>query len=209
MNLWDAIRHKFVIVIVCLLGSGLVACGPAELPRGAAGPGAPTPEYVVGAGDTLEIFVWRNPELSVTAPVRPDGRFSMPLIDDLPATGRTPTQLARVIEDRLGQFIQDPLVTVIVTDFVGPFTEQVRVVGEAAQPQALAYRADMTALDAMIAVGGLTEFAAGNRATLVRVVDGEHKEFRVRLDDLLNDGDMSANVEMRPGDVLVVPETFF
>ena len=168
-----------------------------------------TPDYLIGAGDNLSVFVWRNPELGISLPVRPDGKISSPLIEDLQAAGKTPTQLARDIEEELKKFIQDPIVTVIVTGFVGPFDQQVRVVGEAAQPAAIPYRDDMTVLDVMIAVGGLTQFAAGNRTVVVRQVDGQSRSFRVRLDDLLKDGDVSANVEMLPGDVVIVPQSFF
>lgn len=168
-----------------------------------------TPDYLIGAGDNLSVFVWRNPELGISLPVRPDGKISSPLIEDLQAADKTPTQLARDIEEELKKFIQDPIVTVIVTGFVGPFDQQVRVVGEAAQPAAIPYRDDMTVLDVMIAVGGLTQFAAGNRTVVVRQVEGENKSFRVRLDDLLKDGDVSANVEMLPGDVVIVPQSFF
>ncbi len=178
---------------------------PAALPTEQAA----TPDYLIGPGDQVEIFVWRNPELSLTLPVRPDGRISVPLIEDLPATGKTPTALARDIESVLKQYVQDPIVTVIVTGFVGPFNQQVRVVGEATTPQALSYRERMTVLDVMISVGGLTEFAAGNRAVVVRHVDGAEQAFRVRLDDLLRDGDVSANVAMLPGDVLIIPQSWF
>ena len=157
----------------------------------------------------LQIFVWRNPELSVTVPVRPDGRISVPLIEDLEATRRTPAELAREIEGRLKEYVQNPVVTVIVTNFVGPYSQQVRVVGEATEPQAIAFRENMTLLDVMIAVGGLTEFAAGNRAVIVRRVNGEEQQFRVNIDRLLKDGDMSANVAMLPGDVLIVPQSWF
>ena len=172
---------------------------------------APTtaPYYRIGAGDTLNIFVWRNPDLSVTVPVRPDGRISVPLLEDVEAAGKTSTELSREIEKHLAQYIQDPLVTVSVTGFVGNFTEQVRVVGQAAQPQAIPYRANMTLLDAMIQVGGLGEFAAGNRATLIRTVGGEQKQYRVRLADLIKDGDISANRNLLPGDVIIIPESFF
>ncbi len=168
-----------------------------------------TPDYLIGAGDNLSVFVWRNPELGISLPVRPDGKISSPLIEDLQAAGKTPTQLARDIEEELKKFIQDPIVTVIVTGFVGPFDQQVRVVGEAAQPAAIPYRDDMTVLDVMISVGGLTQFAAGNRTVVVRQIEGQNKSFRVRLDDLLKDGDVSANVEMLPGDVVIVPQSFF
>ena len=166
-------------------------------------------EYRIGSGDNLEIFVWRNSELSSSVPVRPDGKITVPLIEDLPATGRTPTQLARDIEKALATYIQDPIVTVIVRGFQGPFEDRVRVVGEATSPQTLAYNSTMTLLDVMIAVGGLTDFADGNRATISRVVDGSQKQYRVRLDDLLRNGDLTANVEIKPGDVVVIPEAWF
>jgi len=169
----------------------------------------PGPQYVVGPLDSLQIFVWRNPELTTSVTVRPDGRFSVPLIDDMTATGRTPTQLARDIEKKLAEFIQSPIVTVIVSGFVGPFAQQVRVVGSAAQPQAIPYRANMTLLDVMITVGGVTEFAAGNRATLARVENGVQREYGIRIDDLIRDGDVSANVKINPGDVIIIPESFF
>lgn len=169
----------------------------------------PGPDYVVGPLDGLSIFVWRNPELSTGVTVRPDGRFSVPLIDDMVATGRTPTELARAIEEELSEYIQSPIVTVIVTGFTGPFSQQVRVVGEAAQPQAIPFRANMTLLDVMIAVGGLTEFASGNSARLVRTREGGQSEFALRINDLLKDGDASANVSIMPGDVIIVPESFF
>jgi polysaccharide export outer membrane protein len=167
------------------------------------------PEYLIGPGDTVNIMVWRNPEVSMAVPVRPDGKISTPLVEDLQAAGKTSTQLARDIEQSLAKFIQQPVVTVIVTNFVGNFDEQVRVIGQAAKPQALPYRRDMSLMDVMIAVGGVTEFAAGNRASLIRIVDGKQQKFNVRLDDLIKDGDISANVPMRPGDVLVIPESFF
>ncbi|MFN3920286.1 MAG: XrtA/PEP-CTERM system exopolysaccharide export protein [Methylohalobius sp.] len=165
--------------------------------------------YIIGPGDSLEMFVWGNPEITRTVIVRPDGKISAPLVEELPATGKTPYQLARDIEKELSRYIRNPLVTVIVSSFVGPFSEQIRVVGEAANPQAIPYREHMTLLDLMIAVGGVTEFAAGNRATLVRWINGQQQQFRVRIDDLLKDGDISANVDMLPGDILIIPEAFF
>lgn len=167
------------------------------------------PLYRIGPGDSLDIFVWRNPDLSIAVPVRPDGRISVPLLEDLTAAGKTPTELSREIEGELAQYIQDPLVTVIVTGFVGAFSEQVRVVGQATNPRALPYRANMTVLDAMIEVGGLAEFADGNRATLVRNEDGEQRQYRVRIADLIQDGDISANAALLPGDVLIIPESIF
>lgn len=165
--------------------------------------------YLIGPGDSLNIFVWRNPDLSSSVVVRPDGKFSTPLVDDLVAAGKTPSELAREVEAVLGEYIRDPLVTVSVVGFVGEYYEQVRVVGEAAQPLSIPFRKNMTLLDLMIAVGGLTEFAAGNRATLVRTIDGEQTEYRVRLEDLVRDGDISANRAVQPGDILIIPEAWF
>ncbi len=169
----------------------------------------PGPEYIIGPLDNLNIFVWRNPDVSISVPVRPDGRISTPLIEDLVAAGKTPTQLARDVEGELAKFIQDPIVTVIVTGFTGPFARQVRVVGQATRPQAIPYRDNMTLLDVMVAVGGITEFAAGNRASIVRTVNTEQKQYRVRVSDLVKDGDVSANVQMLPGDILIIPESWF
>ncbi|SFL04292.1 polysaccharide export outer membrane protein [Nitrosomonas aestuarii] len=166
-------------------------------------------DYLIGPGDNIDIIVWRNPEISMAVPVRPDGKITTPLVEDLPASGKTSTQLARDIEETLSKYIQEPVVTVVVTQFVGPYSEQIRVIGEAAEPQALAYRENMTLMDVMIAVGGITDFAAGNRARIIRAVDGEQKQFSVRLNDLIRDGDISANVPMLQGDVLVIPESFF
>jgi len=164
--------------------------------------------YHIGASDTVNVIVWRNPELSMSVPVRPDGKITTPLIDDLPAWGKTPTELARDIEKALVKYIRDPVVTVLVTGFVGPANEQVRVIGEAAKPQALAYRKDMTVLDVMIAVGGLTDYADGNGARIFRVAEGG-KLYNVRLRDLLKRGDISANADIRPGDILIIPQSWF
>lgn len=166
-------------------------------------------QYLIGPGDTLNIVVWRNPELSLVVPVRPDGKVTTPLVEDLPASGKTPSQLAREIEKSLSKYIQSPVVTVVIQQFVGPYTQQIRVIGEAAQPQALPYRENMTLLDVMIAVGGITDFAAGNKATILRTVGGKSEQFGVRLVDLLRGGDLSANLAMRPGDVVVIPQSFF
>jgi polysaccharide export outer membrane protein len=165
--------------------------------------------YQIGPGDILRIFVWRNPELSVTVPVRPDGIVSMPLVQDVPATGVTPGALAREIEKRLAKYVTDPNVTVIPSRFVGPFTYQVRVVGEATTPRALPYRENMTLLDAMIETGGLTRYAAGNRATLVRTVNGTQESYQVYLDSLIKQGDSDANVALLPGDIIIIPQTYF
>ena len=169
----------------------------------------PAHEYLIGPGDSVNIIVWRNPEVSMTVPVRPDGKITPPLVEDLQASGKTSSQLARDIEKALSKYIQEPVVTVIVTDFVGPYSEQVRVIGQAVKPQALPYRDNMTIMDVLIAVGGITEFADGNRASVIRNIGGNSQQFGVRLDDLIKDGDISANVLMQPGDVLVIPESYF
>lgn len=166
-------------------------------------------DYLIGPGDNVNIVVWRNPEVSQSVPVRPDGKITTPLVEDLQASGKTPTHLARDIEKALSKYIQDPVVTVIVTGFVGPFTQQVRVIGQAAKPQALPYRENMTLMDVLIAVGGITDFAAGNKASILRIAGGKQQQVGVRLEDLIKGGDVSANVEMQPGDVLVIPESWF
>lgn len=166
-------------------------------------------KYLIGPGDQLSVFVWGDQELSTQVVVRPDGLISTPLVEDIQASGKTPTQLARSLEKELSTFIKNPKITVSISHFVGQYTEQVRVVGQAAQPQAIPFRQGMTLLDVIIAVGGLTEFAAGNKASIVRKINGKTEQFRVRLDDLIRDGDISANSEMLPGDVLIIPETWF
>ncbi|HLX30084.1 MAG TPA: XrtA/PEP-CTERM system exopolysaccharide export protein [Casimicrobiaceae bacterium] len=164
--------------------------------------------YHIGPSDVVNVIVWRNPELSMSVPVRPDGMITTPLIDDLPAMGKTPTELERDMEKALVKYIRDPVVTVIVTNFTGPSSEQVRVIGEATKPQILPYRRDMTVLDVMIAAGGLTDFADGNAARIFRVADGG-KLYSVRLRDLIKRGDITANVAMRPGDILIIPQSWF
>lgn len=164
--------------------------------------------YHIGVSDNVNVIVWRNPELSMSVPVRPDGMITTPLIEDLPAWGKTPTELARDMEKALAKYVRDPVVTVIVTGFVGPASEQVRVIGEATKPQVLAYRKDMTVLDVMIATGGLTDFADGNAASIFRVAEGG-KLYSVRLRDLVKRGDITANVDMRPGDILIIPQSWF
>jgi len=165
-------------------------------------------EYLIGPGDTLQVFVWRNPELSVSVPVRPDGRISTPLVEDMTAVGKTPTQLARDIEKVLSEYVRSPQVNVIVTQPESAFS-QVKVIGQVLKPAPVAYREGMTVLDVVLAVGGLTNFAAGNRARLVRVEDGKQVELPIKLDSLMNKGDMSQNLKLKPGDVLVVPESRF
>ncbi len=164
--------------------------------------------YIVGAGDTLNIIVWRNPELSLSVPVRPDGKVPTPLVDELMAQGKTTTEIARSVEKELSKLVRDPVVTIIATSFIGPYSEQIRVIGEAARPQALAYKKNMTMLDVMIAVGGLTDFADGNAASITRVSEGE-KRYSVRLKDLVKRGDINANVEVKPGDILIIPQGWF
>jgi len=193
--------------IACLLLLGACTTPPPAPPAAALAP--INPDYLIGPGDAVNIIVWRNPEVSMSVPVRPDGKITTPLVEDLPAAGKTSTQLARDIEGALAKFIQQPVVTVVVTNFVGNFSDQIRVIGQAAQPQALPYRREMSLMDVLIAVGGVTEFAAGNKASIVRTVDGKQEKLTVRLDDLIKDGDISANMMMRPGDILVIPESYF
>jgi polysaccharide export outer membrane protein len=167
-------------------------------------------DYLIGPGDTIRVFVWRNPEISATVPVRPDGKISTPLVEDMVAVGKSPSRLARDIESVLMEYIKSPKVNVIVEEFVGTFGEQIRVVGQATEPKALPYRESMTLLDVMIEVGGLTPFAAGNRARVVRKSpDGSTEEIKVRLDDLLNRGAIDQNIAVQPGDVVIVPESVF
>ena len=177
--------------------------------EGGPAPAQLTPDYIIGAGDSVQIFVWRNPELSSGVTVRPDGKITTPLVEDVQASGKTPTQLARDMEKELSVYVKNPVVTVMVGGFIGPYEEQIRVVGQATNPQALPYRDQMTLLDLMIAVGGLTEFAAGNKAIVVRVIDGQWQQFGVRIDDLINGADISANTYVLPGDILIIPESWF
>jgi polysaccharide export outer membrane protein len=185
---------------------------PASTPESppAAPPGAATdPDYVIGPGDTVQVFVWRNPELSVTVPVRPDGKISTPLVEDLVAVGKTSSELAREVERVLSEYIRSPQVNIIVTNPVSTFS-QIRVIGEVANPQPVPYREGLTVLDVVLAVGGLTEFAAGNRAKIMRKSpEGKDVEIKVRLESLVRKGKISENVEVRPGDVLIVPQSFF
>lgn len=193
------------LMLAALVALGGCAHRPPAQPDAAPAPG----DYVIGAGDTLNINVWRNPEVSLSVPVRPDGKVTTPLVEDMQAAGKTSTQLARDVEKALEKYIQQPMVTVIVTGFVGPYSEQIRVIGQAARPQALPYRQGMSLMDVLIAVGGVTDFAAGNKANIIRLIDGKQLSLPVRLQDLVRDGDISANVAMRPGDVLVIPESLF
>ena len=195
-----------LVVLPLLLGG----CATNTLPTlGPATYGGDAPFYLIGPGDNVNIFVWGNGELSSSVPVRPDGRITTPLVEDVMASGKTPTQLARDMEKELSRYIKNPVVTVVVTGFVGRYSEQVRVLGEAAQPQSLPYKEHLTILDVMISVGGLTEFAAGNNAKIIRMVDGKQMQYGLRLDDLIQDGDITANVDMLPGDTLIIPEAWF
>ncbi len=188
----------------------VAGCGSlsGSLPPAPASAGLADYSYVIGPGDNLNITVWRNPELSMSVPVRPDGKISAPLVDEMLAQGKTSVEIAREIEKRLGQYVRDPIVTVIVTNFVGPYSEQIRVVGQAARPQFLPFKQKMTLLDVMIATGGLTDFADGNRAIIQRTSEG-NKQYSVRLKDLIKRGDVTANVEMKPGDILIIPQSLF
>lgn len=189
-------------------GGGVPQLPPASFVALQEGPGE---EYVIGPLDELTIFVWRNPELGASVQVRPDGRITTPLIADMPAVGKTPSMLSEDIKLQLARYIQEPIVSVIVNKFAGTFSQQVRIVGATGKPASIPYRANMTLLDAMIAVGGLSEFAAGNRARLIRFdkESGKQKEYGLRLADLLRKGESRANVLLMPGDVIIIPESTF
>ena len=192
----------------CIAVGLLAACASNDFPSAPISAATHDYTYIVGPGDNINIIVWRNPELSMSVPVRPDGKFSTPLVDELVAQGKTSVEIAREVEKQLEKYLRDPVVTVIVTGFVGPYDQQIRVVGEAAKPQALPFKQYMTLLDVMIAVGGLTDFADGNAATILRSSDAG-KQYSVRLRDLVRRGDVSANVEMKPGDILIIPQGWF
>ncbi|MDS4068027.1 MAG: polysaccharide export protein [Candidatus Competibacter sp.] len=217
MQKFGIFRRVVSVGVVTAFALALGACasqrnGGSLPPSTSYGSQTTSPEsytYLIGPGDSVQIFVWRNPEISQGVTVRPDGKITTPLVEDLQASGKTPTQLARDLEKALETYIRQPIVTVIVAGGVGPYSEQIRVVGQASKPQAIAYKRQMTLLDVMIAVGGLTEFADGNSTKIVRIVDGKQTEYVVRVDDLLNDGDISANVDMLPGDILIIPESWF
>lgn len=201
---------KLVYFAIAFSVLAIGGCSSIPLPPTSTEEGQPPMhDYLVGPGDSVNITVWRNPEVSTSVPVRPDGKITTPLVEDLPASGKTSSQLARDIEKALAKYIQDPVVTVIVTGFVGPYSEQIRVIGQAAKPQALPYRQGMSLMDVMIAVGGITEFASGNKASIIRGEGEKQQKLAVRLNDLIKEGDISANTPMRPGDILVIPESFF
>jgi polysaccharide export outer membrane protein len=203
---WMSRLLSMLAVVAAALVAGCSSVGSYGPPPVSAA--TPDYRYLIGTGDSVNVIVWRNPELSQTVSVRPDGRLTMPLVEDLPALGLTPTQLARDIEKVLAKYVRDPIVTVIVAGASGPFSEQIRIIGEAARPQAIPYRQDMTMLDVMIAVGGLTDFADGNKTVLVRGAENG-KLYTVRLHDLIKRGDISANVDVKPGDVLIIPQSWF
>ena len=199
--------------LACLALAGCASASGPQLPPASfvalqEGPGE---EYVIGPLDELTVFVWRNPELGANVQVRPDGRITTPLITDMPAVGKTPSMLSEDIKLQLSQYIQEPIVSVIVNKFSGTFSQQIRIVGATEKPASIPYRANMTLLDAMIAVGGLSEYAAGNRARLVRFDKdtGRQKEYAVRISDLLRKGETKANVLLMPGDVIIIPESAF
>jgi len=206
------INFRFLRSAAWVLAAALLSgCGSDASRPGAADATPQTnAEYVIGPGDVLSVFVYQSPELSVASlPVRPDGRISTPLVPDIDAAGKTPSQLAAEITGRLGKYVKSPNVTVMVHSFVGPFNRQIRVIGEATDPIAIPYREHMTVLDVMIEAKGLTRFAAGNRAKIVRRVGGKEEVIPVHLGDLLKDGDISQNVEMHAGDTLIIPQTWF
>ncbi len=199
---WVASATGFAVL------TGLVGCASSAFPPAPVKANVEDYSYIIGPGDNLNVIVWRNPELSITTPVRPDGKIAAPLVDELSVQGKNSVEVARAIEKVLGKYVRDPVVTVMVTSFVGPYSEQIRVVGEAARPQFLPYKQNMTLLDVMIAVGGLTDFADGNSATILRSAEGG-QQYTVRLKDLIKRGDVSANVQVRPGDILIIPQSFF
>lgn len=199
--------------VAAVLVSGCASSSRPELPPAqfVATKEGPGEEYVIGPLDSLQIFVWRNPELSAKVQVRPDGRITTPLIADMPAVGKTPSMLADDMKIALREYIKDPIVSVIVDQFQGTFSQQIRIVGATEKPASIPYRANMTLLDAMIAVGGLSQYAAGNKARLVRFdrETGKQREYAVRLGKLLKDGDTSANVRLEAGDVIIIPQSMF
>jgi polysaccharide export outer membrane protein len=218
---WATLRSIQVVGLLLALAAPLAGCtgpprggtevAPMRTDPGRVGDNKMSDEYIIGAGDQLSIFVYRNPDLSEPGvAVRPDGRISTPLIEDIVAAGKKPKELARELEKKLAKFIQDPNVTVIVRSFVGPPDRQVRVIGEATEPTAIPYRDHMTLLDVMIATKGLTKYASGNRAVIVRIdPNGKRRSINVKLSDLIKDGDISQNIEMVPGDTLIIPQSWF
>jgi polysaccharide export outer membrane protein len=209
-NMTTLLKYVVAIVLLAVAVSGCGSSGPvASSQVGDVTTDTSRDDYVIGPGDGLQVFVWGHDDLSTQVQVRPDGQISTPLVEDLQAAGKTPTELARAVEEVLTDYVRNPTVTVIVQQFVGEYARQIRVVGQATEPQALSYRNGMTLLDVMIEVGGLSEFASGNKAKIVRRENGQELVIRVRISDLLNKGDMEQNVRMMPGDVLIIPESVF
>lgn len=200
---------RLILLLGCTPCIALWTVGSSAQDQSFAAVSNETGEYLIGPGDTLNVFVWNRPELTVTVPVRPDGLISTPLVENVVAVGKTPSELAVDIEAVLAEYIRMPDVTIIVESFVGTFGAQIRVLGAVVNPGSVPFRDRLTLLDVLLEVGGMTEFASGNRTKLVRTVDGKTDERRVRLDNLLNRGDLSENVLMQPGDVIVVPEAIF
>jgi len=214
MNATTTAYARFFALSSILVMTTLTGCStPAQLPPATVQNSLTSSvndyQYLIGPDDSITIFVWRNPDLSGSFVVRPDGKITTSLVEDVPVAGKTPTQVARDMEVILGKYIRDPVVTVSVNGFEGPYSEQVRVIGAASKPAAFPYRQYMTLLDLMVASGGLTEFASGNSAKLVRTSNGQQQTYELRLDDLVRDGDISANVDILPGDVVIIPEAWF
>lgn len=213
MNSSSLVTKGCRLIFMAVVAVFITACGLPKIPSATLHPSQTTNpteyKYLIGPGDTLSIFVWRNPEVSGQFNVRPDGMITTSLVEDIVAAGKTPTALARDIEQKLSVYLRDPVVSVIVEGFNGPFSEQIRVIGEAASPQAVNYSQNMTILDVMIRVGGLTEFADGNAAVLVRIENGQQIQYQLSLDDLIRDGDIAANADVLPGDIVVIPEAWF
>jgi polysaccharide biosynthesis/export protein len=198
---------RFIVPAVVMIF--FVGCStPGGYPAAPKSVDAPSLRYKIGPLDTLNVVVWRNPELSGPVTVRPDGFISLPLIGDLKAAGKSPADLSQEARAALAKLVLEPVVSIVVTGFQGVYSEQIRIVGEAARPQAVAYRQDMTLLDVMIQVGGMTDFADGNGAVLIRGSEGG-KQYSIRLKDLLKRGDISANVAVVPGDIVMVPQSWF
>ncbi len=206
--------HSLKLILIVVFTQFIFSCSnSSSLPTATIHPSntvdSASYKYLIGAGDVINIFVWRNPEVSGTFTVRPDGMITTSLVEDIAASGKTPTELARSVEQILATYLRDPVVTVTVNNFVGPYSEQIRVIGEASEPKSISYTQNMTLLDVMIAVGGLTEFADGNDAVLVRIENGEQKQYNILIEDLIKNGQIAANVDVLPGDVIVIPETWF
>lgn len=205
--------NKLKTIVVVIMSTLLFSCSNITLPSATIHSSntkdVESYRYLIGAGDVLNIFVWRNPDVSGAFAVRPDGMITTSLVEDIPVAGKTPTEVARIIEKSLSTYLRDPVVTVTVNNFVGPISEQIRVIGEASEPKAINYSQNMTLLDVMIRVGGLTEFADGNSAKLIRIENGSQKQYDIFIEDLLKDGDIQANVDILPGDIIIIPEAWF